>query len=117
MDFLKSAVASAIAKGPLASYSIADRVDVDDSTWTLNNATKRVGHKYGRRMSIPRLTMTKDDGSKCSVFTFDIPSNRKQLPLARNALRKCRTLRHPGVLKVIDTAEVRDIDVRAAGIY
>lgn len=43
MDFLKSAVASAIAKGPLASYIIADRVEVDESIWTLNNATKRVG--------------------------------------------------------------------------
>lgn len=42
MDFLKSAVASAIAKGPLAPYVVADRVDVDNSIWTLNNATKRV---------------------------------------------------------------------------
>lgn len=42
MDFLKSAVASAIAKGPLAAYSVTDRVDVDNSIWTLNNATKRV---------------------------------------------------------------------------
>lgn len=43
MDFLKSAVASAIAKGPLAGYILADRVDLEESIWTLNNATKRVG--------------------------------------------------------------------------
>ena len=42
MDFLKSAVASAISKGPLAGYTLADRVDVDNSIWSLNNATKRV---------------------------------------------------------------------------
>lgn len=42
MDFLKSAVASAIAKGPLAAYSVGDRVDVESSIWTVNNATKRV---------------------------------------------------------------------------
>lgn len=45
MDFLKSAVASAIAKGPLAGYSIGDRVDIDASIWTLSNCTKRVGIK------------------------------------------------------------------------
>lgn len=46
MDFLKSAVASAIAKGPLAAYSVADRVDVDNSIWALNNATKRVRDNF-----------------------------------------------------------------------
>ena len=42
MDFLKSAVASAIAKGSSFPYSLGDRVDVSDSIWTLHNATKRV---------------------------------------------------------------------------
>jgi hypothetical protein len=43
MDFLKSAVASAIAKGyPAFGYSFGDRVDIDDSIWTLYNGTKRV---------------------------------------------------------------------------
>ena len=32
--------------------------------------------------------------------------------MARNAVRKLRTLRHPGVLKVIDTVEVRRYLVR-----
>lgn len=47
-----------------------------------------------------------DDSSKCSVFSFDINANRSRLPLAKNALRKLRTMRHPGVVKVIDTVEV-----------
>ena len=48
----------------------------------------------------------KDDGSNCSIFSFDINANKSRLPLARNALKKLRTLRHPGVIKVLDTAEV-----------
>jgi hypothetical protein len=43
MDFLKSAVVSAIAKGTnLFPCSLGDRVDIGDSFWTLHNATKRV---------------------------------------------------------------------------
>jgi hypothetical protein len=42
MDFLKSAVASAISGGPPFPYSFGDRVDVDDSIWTLYNGTRRV---------------------------------------------------------------------------
>ncbi|CAI4215388.1 unnamed protein product [Parascedosporium putredinis] len=87
MDFLKSAVASAIAKGPPFPYSFGDKVDIDESIWTLRNGTKR------------------EDGSKCSIFSFDITANRSRLPLARNALKKLRTLRHPGVIKVLDTVE------------
>ncbi len=33
-------------------------------------------------------------------------ANRSRLPLAKNALKKLRTLRHPGVIKVLDTVEV-----------
>ncbi|EWC45766.1 hypothetical protein DRE_05103 [Drechslerella stenobrocha 248] len=87
MEFLKSAVASAISKGPAFGYTLGDRVDLSDSIWTLHNGTK------------------KDDGSKCSVFAFDINANKSRLPLAKNALRKWRTLRHPGVVKMLDTLE------------
>ncbi|KAJ5714187.1 uncharacterized protein N7483_011368 [Penicillium malachiteum] len=87
MDFLKSAVASAIAKGSSLPFSLGDRVDIGDSIWTLHNGTKR------------------DDSSACSVFTFDIAANKSRLPLAKNAVRKSRTLRHPGVIKVLDTIE------------
>ncbi|KAL5043643.1 hypothetical protein BDW71DRAFT_187497 [Aspergillus fruticulosus] len=87
MDFLKSAVASAMAKGSSFPYSLGDRVDISESIWTLHNAVKR------------------EDGSACSVFTFEIASNKSRLPLAKNAVRKSRTLRHPGVIKVLDTIE------------
>ncbi|KAK6535185.1 hypothetical protein TWF694_001656 [Orbilia ellipsospora] len=87
MEFLKSAVASAISKGPAFGYSLGDRVDLSDSIWALHNGTK------------------KEDGSKCSVFVFDINTNKSRLPIAKNALRKWRTLRHPGVVRVLDTLE------------
>ncbi|KAK0727088.1 armadillo-type protein [Lasiosphaeria miniovina] len=87
MDFLKSAVASAIAKGPPFPYTFGDKVDLDPSIWALYNGTRR------------------EDGSNCSIFSFDITANRSALPLARNALKKLRTLRHPGVIKVLDTVE------------
>ncbi|KAI1370518.1 ARM repeat-containing protein [Hypoxylon crocopeplum] len=87
MDFLKSAVASAIAQGPPFPYTFGDKVDVDASIWTLYNGTRRA------------------DGSNCSIFSFDITANRARLPLAKNALKKLRTMRHPGVIKVLDTVE------------
>ncbi|KAK1828381.1 armadillo-type protein [Podospora conica] len=87
MDFLKSAVASAIAKGPPFPYSFGDKVDLDPSIWSLYNGTRR------------------EDGSDCSIFSFDITANRSALPLARNAVKKLRTMRHPGVIKVLDTVE------------
>ncbi|KAI2625679.1 ARM repeat-containing protein [Hypoxylon sp. NC1633] len=87
MDFLKSAVASAIAQGPPFPYTFGDKVDVDASIWTLYNGTRRA------------------DGSNCSIFSFDATANKARLPLAKNALKKLRTMRHPGVIKVLDTVE------------
>jgi SCY1-like protein 1 len=87
MDFLKSAVASAISKGPPFPYTFGDKLDIEQSIWTLYNGTKR------------------EDGSNCSIFSFDAVANKARLPLARNAVRKLRTLRHPGVIKVLDTVE------------
>ncbi|KAI9729899.1 MAG: hypothetical protein M1818_008339 [Claussenomyces sp. TS43310] len=87
MDFLKSAVASAISKGPPFPYNFADRVDIEQSIWTLFNGTRR------------------EDGSNCSIFSFDVTANKSRLPLARNAVKKLRTLRHPGVIKVLDSVE------------
>lgn len=42
MDFLKSAVASAIAKSSSFPYAIGDRVDNNESIWTQHNGTKKV---------------------------------------------------------------------------
>lgn len=53
-----------------------------------------------------RIDKSQEDGSKCSIFSFDANANRSRLPLAKNALRKFRTLRHPGIIRVLDTVEV-----------
>jgi SCY1-like protein 1 len=93
MDFLKSTLTSALSKGPAFGYTFNDRVSLpgdDNSTvFSLFNATKR------------------DDGTPCSVFSFEVnDATRSKLPLAKNALRKLRTLRHPDVVKVLDSVEV-----------
>lgn len=93
MDFLKSTLTSALSKGPPFPYTFLGRVSHhtnSSSVFTLFHATK------------------KDDGSACSVFSFEVTdATRSQLPLAKNALRKMRTLRHPGVVKVLESVEVR----------
>jgi SCY1-like protein 1 len=65
MDFLKSAVASAISKGPPFPYAFGDRQDIDQSIWTLYNGTKRVGND-----KIPRA------GQLLTLFC------RKMVPIA-----------------------------------
>jgi hypothetical protein len=42
MEFLKLAVASAISKSSSFPATIGDKVDLDQSIWTLNNGIKRV---------------------------------------------------------------------------
>ena len=54
------------------------------------------------------LHWIQEGGSRCSVFTFDINPNRSRLALAKNTVRKLRTIRHPGVIRVLDTIEVDD---------
>jgi SCY1-like protein 1 len=41
MDFLKSAVASAIAKSSSFPVTIGDRIDIGDSIWTVHNGIKK----------------------------------------------------------------------------
>ena len=107
MDFLKSAVASAISKDPPFPYKWGDKLTTDQSIWTLYNGTKRVCvHPETASMVLSNCVKPgQDDGSDCSIFHFDITQHRYSLPLARNAVRKMRTLRHPGVIKVLETVE------------
>jgi SCY1-like protein 1 len=54
MDFLKSAVVSAISKGPVFPFSFDDRVDIDNSIWTLHHGTKRVRPCSKRKVRVLR---------------------------------------------------------------
>lgn len=96
MDYLRSAASAVLAKstGPFPNYTIGAAVPPHPSSsqtiWSLHSGTKR------------------DDGSPVSILIFDCANNpnaRSQLALAKNALRKLRTLRHPDVLKLLDSAE------------
>ena len=53
------------------------------------------------------LCVCQDDSTPVSVFFFDasVSNRRNVLPLAKNALRKLRTIRHPDILKFIDVVE------------
>lgn len=95
MEYLRSlgsAAASTLIQksGITLPFSLGERVDnYGDPIWTLYDATKR------------------DDSSPVSVFAFDgsDPQHRDLLPLAKNALRKLRTTRHPDILRFIDVVE------------
>lgn len=65
--------------------------------------------EYAKEMMLVEyreLITVQEDGSNCSIFSFDVSTNKSRLPLAKNAVKKLRTLRHPGVIKVLDTVEV-----------
>lgn len=107
MDFLKSAVAAAgIAKGPSLPFTFGEQVPLDQSIWKLYNGTKRVRSRQSLGLNSSTDHLTQDDKSECTIFAFEILENKSRLPLARNAFKKLRTLRHPGIIKVLDTIEV-----------
>ncbi|KAJ7251828.1 armadillo-type protein [Mycena haematopus] len=92
MDYLRTlgsaAVSTLVQKSGLTlPFSLGPKVTAFDGVWTLYDATKR------------------DDGSLVSVFEYDCSTRRGMLPIAKNALRKLRTTRHPDVLKFIDAVE------------
>ncbi|KAG2091950.1 uncharacterized protein F5147DRAFT_722621 [Suillus discolor] len=94
MDYLRSfgsaAVSTLVQKSGLnLPFSLGAKVYSCETFWTLYDATKR------------------EDGSLVSVFEYDLthPLNKSTIPLARNSLRKLRTVRHPDVLRYIDVVE------------
>ena len=58
MDLLKSAVAS-ISKGPAFPYTFGDRVDIDQSIWTLHNGIRRVSEPLMILRNSTALTMSR----------------------------------------------------------
>ncbi|OAX38865.1 ARM repeat-containing protein [Rhizopogon vinicolor AM-OR11-026] len=94
MDYLRSfgsaAVSTLVQKSGLnLPFSLGPKVYSCETFWNLYDATKR------------------DDGSLVSVFEYDLtnPLNKSTIPLARNSLRKLRSIRHPDVLRFIDVVE------------
>lgn len=100
MDFLRNIASAALqSTGVTFPYSIGAQIpglSTSNSIWDIREAVK------------------KDDGQAVTLFVFDStlpalqPGNRDRkalLHLARNALRKLRTIRHPDVLKYVDGLE------------
>ncbi|KAF5370779.1 hypothetical protein D9758_002135 [Tetrapyrgos nigripes] len=93
MDYLRNlgsaAVSSLVQKSGLnLPFSLGPKVSSLDGICTLYDATKR------------------DDSSPVSVFEYDFSQRPNLAPLAKNALRKLRTTRHPDILKFMDAVEL-----------
>ncbi|KAJ7287403.1 armadillo-type protein [Mycena rebaudengoi] len=88
MDYLRTLGSSLVQKSGLTlPFSLGAKVTAFEGVWTLYDATKR------------------DDGSPVSVFEYDCTMRRGMMPIAKNALRKLRTTRHPDVLKFMEAVE------------
>ncbi|TBU30194.1 armadillo-type protein [Dichomitus squalens] len=96
MDYLRTlgsaAVSTLVQKSGLnLPFSLGPKVASFENrtVWSLYDGTKR------------------DDSSPVSVFEFEAntPAKKNLLPLAKNALRKLRTIRHPDVLKFMEVVE------------
>jgi SCY1-like protein 1 len=91
LEFAKSTIAKALGpQGPALPFTIGEPElqQERDSIFAI--------HK-GQRKDDPNVQI--------SVFIFDIVRNPDKRELARNALKKARTIRHPQALKFIDGAE------------
>ncbi|CAG8679205.1 17348_t:CDS:2, partial [Cetraspora pellucida] len=91
MDYLKSTLSRVVLGKdiPTLSFNIAEKIDSYEgaSIWSLYQGTK------------------KEDGSPISIFTFDCVKQKDKLPLAKNAFKKFRTIRHPDFLRYVDGVE------------
>ncbi|KAL7415296.1 armadillo-type protein [Mrakia frigida] len=98
MEYFRSLGTSLLQQsGVVLPFALGERVtsfDREGTIWTLWDAVKR------------------DDSTPISVFSFDAstpfagrPDRRTFLPIAKNALKKIRSTRHPDILKFIDAHE------------
>ncbi|KAG9679813.1 ARM repeat-containing protein, partial [Aureobasidium melanogenum] len=104
---------SGVSREGSPSLSISDKSQgTAEQTWTSSSLPSH--QPFPRALPFPiRLakesTLISPFGLSTTaprgIFSFDVTANKSRLPLAKNALRKFRTLRHPGVIKVLDTVE------------
>ncbi|KAL9097284.1 MAG: hypothetical protein Q9165_000711 [Trypethelium subeluteriae] len=97
MDFLKSAVVSAIQKSSSFPYIVGDRVDIDQSLWTLNNGTKRVRQSPSRRFGDSNPDGRKTGRGAAYSHSMSIPTEAG-LPWREIQSENCERL---GTLKTI----------------
>ncbi|KNE70305.1 SCY1 protein kinase [Allomyces macrogynus ATCC 38327] len=86
-NFIKSTVSRVVGPGKdLPNVNVGDKVLGDHGMWTLYNGTMR------------------DSGAPVTVFHFEVSGSRAKewLPLAQNAYKKMKMIRHPEVLRFVD---------------
>ncbi|KAG0269968.1 hypothetical protein DFQ27_001229 [Actinomortierella ambigua] len=89
-DYVKSTLSRVVLGKDIPSfpYNIGERVESFNSTiWSLHKGTKR------------------EDDSPVSILCFDCVRQRDKLPIAKNAFKKFRTIRHPDLIKYVDGVE------------
>ncbi|KAJ3275059.1 hypothetical protein HDV01_001565 [Terramyces sp. JEL0728] len=89
-DYAKSTISRAMGSNqPNLLFSIDQPLQEQDhnSIWTVHSGTK------------------KDDGQQVTVFIFEAKKFPNKLNLAKNALKRYKTIRYPDCLKFIDGAE------------
>ncbi len=113
-ELAKSTLAKALGPaGPSLPFSIGDPLPNQDydSIWRLHRGTKKVGVFYllpcdDRHAHGNKNYYLQDDGTPMTVFIFDMNQKSDKRELARNALKRARTIRHPNFLKFIEGVEV-----------
>ncbi|KAF9070890.1 ARM repeat-containing protein [Rhodocollybia butyracea] len=98
MDYLRNlgsaAVSSLVQKSGLnLPFSLGPKIASLDGICSLYDGTKKAS-LFGR-----------DDSTPVSVFEYDLSQQKNLVPLAKNSLRKLRTIRHPDILKFMDVVE------------
>jgi SCY1-like protein 1 len=89
MNFLSTISSAISSKTPQLLFTIGEKdpIQPENSIWRLYNGIK------------------KDDKQQVSVFIFDKKHNPSALELARNNLKRSKTIRFPDCLKYIDGTE------------
>ncbi|GMM38998.1 Cex1 protein [Saccharomycopsis crataegensis] len=89
MNFLTKTLGS-FTSGYNLPFTIGEPIESPNSIWSLYQGTSK-----------------SDSTNTCTVFEFDLrdPSKKYYVALARNAIKKLKGTRIPGVLKVYDTSE------------
>ncbi|KAJ1659668.1 Nuclear aminoacylation-dependent tRNA export pathway component [Dispira simplex] len=92
--FVRSTLSNVVFGGQHANfpYTIQEPYDEQDpeSIWTLHHGVR------------------KSDQTKVTVFALDLTHKRDLWPLAKNAYKRHRTIRHPNLLTYLDGLETED---------
>lgn len=112
MNYLKSITSTVLSSTGVTTFpfTIGERIpglEAGASIWDIKEGTKKVSSMTQRPYVIRAIAnRAQDDGTPLTLFIFDStlpplqPGNRDRkalLQLARNALKKLRTIRHPDV--------------------